>query len=79
MVEPNHSSYATIGEAASKQVTEHEKSRSRTRLGVTTGQIAIGTPSYAFKSKINLERSAGGASSGPSPVGGGHTTLNILN
>ena len=33
---------------------EGDRSRSRSRVGVTTGQMAIGTPSYTFKSKLNL-------------------------
>ena len=77
-MEANHSSYAAIGEASAaaaipgKLGNEHEKSRSRTRVGVTTGQIAIGTPSYQFKTKMNL------VGSGPNQVAG-LQTLNILN
>ena len=78
-MEANHSSYAAIGEATAGGGPgnklggdQHEKSRSRTRVGVTTGQIAIGTPSYQFKSKMNL------VGSGPSQVAG-LSTLNILN
>ena len=78
-MEANHSSYAAIGEASGaaaagpgKLGNEHEKSRSRTRVGVTTGQIAIGTPSYSFKTKMNL------VGSGPNQVAG-LQTLNILN
>ena len=76
-MEANHSSYAAIGEASAAAIpgklgNEHEKSRSRTRVGVTTGQIAIGTPSYSFKTKMNL------VGSGPNQVAG-LQTLNILN
>lgn len=80
MVEANHSSYAAIGEASSKQqVTEHEKSRSRTRLGVTTGQIAMGTPNYnTFKSKMNMDRSSV-AGVGVPGSGANLASLNILN
>ena len=48
----------------SKLGNEHEKSRSRTRVGVTTGQIAIGTPSYSFKSKMNLVGTGPGQAAG---------------
>jgi len=51
---------------------EHDKSLSRTRIGVTTGQLAISTPSYKFTNKLNV-------------LGGGNTatsaqslTLNLL-
>ena len=82
-MEANHSSYGGggvggIGESgagaagAGKPGNEHEKSRSRTRVGVTTGQIAIGTPSYSFKSKMNL------VGTGPAQASG-LQTLNILN
>ena len=70
-MEANHSSYAAIGEASAagaaaslKPGNDHEKSRSRTRVGVTTGQIAIGTPSYQFKTKMNM------VGSGPNQVAG---------
>ena len=73
-MDANSSSYGGAGDAltGNKLGNEHEKSRSRTRVGVTTGQIAIGTPGYSFKSKMNL------VGTGPGQAAG-LQSLNIMN
>ena len=65
-MEENKQPVLGTGLANSNVAEQQEKSRSRSRVGVTTGQIAIGTPSYAFKSKLKLA----GINNAPSGAGG---------